>query len=162
FEKYTVEAVDLVADADDPGLRGEALAVLAWLKFFAGDDDGLAVAGEAVRLLRQSPVARSRFALVDALWGLGFYRIARGDGPAGLAGDLDGGLAAVRTAVEEAGRRQQFVILAFGALLFLSLLEARAEPARVPASLEQTEQTMGEGGLPWGAAWCGAIRSEAL
>jgi DNA-binding CsgD family transcriptional regulator len=81
---------------------------------------------------------------------------------AGQAGDLDSGLVAVRTAVEEAGRRQQFVILAFGALLFLSLLEARAEPARVPASLEQTEQTMGEGGLPWGAAWCGAIRAEAL
>ncbi|HMC80332.1 MAG TPA: LuxR C-terminal-related transcriptional regulator, partial [Acidimicrobiia bacterium] len=232
FVKYTAEAVEVVGDAE-PGLRGEALAVLAWVKFFSGDPDGRAVGDEAVRLLRQSLMARHRYALVDVLWGLSFDGIARGDGTAargyfddaltaarelgnplavgrsqlflgylhalegnlaeaaglmqaarpvlveclddtrlfvdaglgwiaGLSGDLDGGLAAVRAAVEEARRRQQMVVLAFGGLLFQTMLEARAEPASIPESLDETEQVMGEGGVPWGAVWCGALRAEAL
>jgi predicted ATPase/class 3 adenylate cyclase/DNA-binding CsgD family transcriptional regulator len=232
FVKYTAEAVDLVGDAD-PGLRGEALAVDAWVKFFSGDPDGRAVGDEAVGLLRQSPLGRHRYALVDVLWGLGCDGIARGDGTtarryfdealraarelgnpmavgrsrmfvaylealegnlaqaapllrtaqsllaeslddtglfvdavlgwvAALGGDLDGGFAAVRTAVEEACRRQQFVVLAFGALLFQAMLEARAEPGSIPESIEQTEQVMGECGFPWGVVWCGALRAEAL
>jgi predicted ATPase/class 3 adenylate cyclase/DNA-binding CsgD family transcriptional regulator len=234
MEKHTVEALDLVPDGD-PGLRGEALAILAWAKILSGDDHGRDVGAEAVRLLRQSPASRHRFALVDALWGLGVDGLARGDGAtarkhfddalatardlgnpmaigrshslvgyldglegnlaeasrsmqaarpllvdcqddwslfvdagqgwlAGLGGDLDGGLATVRAAVEEALKRQQlsFGCVVLGALLFQSMLEARAEPGRIPPSLEQTEALMAKGGSPWGAVWCGALRAEAL
>jgi len=90
--------------------------------------------------------------LVDA--GLGWI--------AGLSGDLNGGLAAVGAAIEEAGRRQQLVVLAFGGLLSQTMLEARAEPTSIPKTLDQTERIMGDSGLPWGAAWCGALRAEAL
>ena len=81
---------------------------------------------------------------------------------AGLGGDLDGGLAVARATVDEARRRQQMLILGFGALLFLTLLEARVDPARVPATCEETEQVMAQYGFPWGTVWCGAIRAEAL
>jgi predicted ATPase/class 3 adenylate cyclase/DNA-binding CsgD family transcriptional regulator len=81
---------------------------------------------------------------------------------AGLGGDLDGGLAAARAAVDEARRRRQTLMLAWGALLFVTVLDARAEPTRVPAACDETEQLMAECGFPWGTVWCGAIRAEAL
>ena len=81
---------------------------------------------------------------------------------AGLRGDLDGGLAVTRAAVEEARRRRQMLILGFGPLLFLALLEARVDPARVPATCQDAEQVMANCGFTWGSVWCGAIRAEAL
>jgi predicted ATPase/DNA-binding CsgD family transcriptional regulator len=81
---------------------------------------------------------------------------------AGLRGDLDGGRARARAAVEEARRRRQIILLGWGALLFVTLLDARAEPARVPATCDETEQLMTGCGFPWGTVWCGAIRAEAL
>jgi predicted ATPase/DNA-binding CsgD family transcriptional regulator len=232
MEKHTTEALELVPEGD-PGVRGEPLAILAWLKILSGDEDGRDVGAEAVHLLRQSPATRQRFALVDALWGLGFDSLARGEAAtarehfddalacardlgnpmavgrsqfflgyldglegdlataarlmhaarpllldclddwslwvdsglgwlAGLGGDLTGGLATVRAAIEEAVNRQQLFMLGMGALLFQTMLEARADPARLPATLEQTEEAMTESGCPWGAVWCGALRAEAL
>jgi DNA-binding CsgD family transcriptional regulator len=81
---------------------------------------------------------------------------------AGLGGDLGGGLAAARAAVDEARRRRQMLMLGFGALLFVTLLDARVEPARVPTTCDETEQVMARCGFPWGTVWCGAIRAEAL
>jgi DNA-binding NarL/FixJ family response regulator len=81
---------------------------------------------------------------------------------AGLRGDLDGGRATARAAVDEARQRQVMLMLGFGALLFVTLLDARVEPARVSATCQETEQLMAQFGFPWGTVWCGAIRAEAL
>jgi predicted ATPase len=114
------EALAVSADLANPVALGRS-------QLYAGILEGLEgnLARAAALLSAAQPLLRSCEDEVALLCDAGRGWIT------GLRGDLDGGRATARAAVDEARQRQVMLMLGFGALLFVTLLDARVEPARV-------------------------------